>query len=443
MEVAFLDEAAALGLSKRPLPSPAGEPNKTYNPFHSPGIGGGKPRRAPSEVGLEMKPAGATVMMGSEETKHNYEEEEDLGRESEAADVEFGMNNNKNVSSQARQSTRNAAASLPLWRRIETPPPDLARTMSQSSERHRSESSGSSAEASRSSRSSVISKVLMGALTQASEVAKTFFASTQFKEFRFKDFCPKLFGKVRELSGIDNEQYAQFFEKTCKEKFSEGRSGAFMFFSSNERFIVKTTTKSESLALHGIMPQYVQHLKANPNSLVCRFLGAHCITMYGNELYFVVMLNVFPTFPLSERYDLKGSWVNRHGFEYSRKSKRERMRREPTDSSPLYQDNDLQHKINLELDVTYSLASQIRRDVLFLRGGEDYMRCILSRRVIVTTYSPCACHRNATDGLLPVDRRPSRALQSAGQHDKLIRLARPGPRLPRVSHARHRVRAEF
>ena len=141
-----------------------------------------------------------------------------------------------------------------------------------------------------------------------------------------------------------------------------------MFFSSNEQFIVKTTTKSESLALHAIMPQYVAHLKNNPNSLVCRFLGAHCITMYGNELYFVVMLNVFPTFPLSERYDLKGSWVNRHGFEISRKSKRERMRREPSDSSPLYQDNDLQHKISLETDVTFSLASQIRRDVLFLRG---------------------------------------------------------------------------
>jgi hypothetical protein len=374
METAFLDEAAALGLSKRPLPRPAVEPNKTYNPFHAPAIGGGKPRRAPSEIGVEMKPAGATVMMGGEEAKRGYETEEedlDMSRESEAVDVEFGMNNNKSVSSQARQSTRNAAANLPLWRRIETPPPDLARTMSQSSEAQRSQSTDSTSPGGSrgsSTRSSVISKVLLGALTQASDAAKTFFASTQFKEFRFKDFCPKLFGKVRELSGIDNEQYAQFFEKTCKEKFSEGRSGAFMFFSSNERFIVKTTTKSESLALHGIMPQYVQHLKANPNSLVCRFLGAHCITMYGNELYFVVMLNVFPTFPLSERYDLKGSWVNRHGFEYSRKSKRERMRREPTDASPLYQDNDLQHKINLELDVTYSLASQIRRDVLFLRG---------------------------------------------------------------------------
>lgn len=34
--------------------------------------------------------------------------------------------------------------------------------------------------------------------------------------------------------------------------------------------------------------------------------------MYGQNIYFVVMENVFPATALSERYDLKGSWVKRH-----------------------------------------------------------------------------------------------------------------------------------
>lgn len=35
--------------------------------------------------------------------------------------------------------------------------------------------------------------------------------------------------------------------------------------------------------------------------------------MYDTTLYFVVMLNFFPNIVLSERYDLKGSWVDRNG----------------------------------------------------------------------------------------------------------------------------------
>lgn len=397
MESAFEDETALLGLKRNKANTPVSEiadrnsmslgtQQRTYNPFHTQTrTPGSRPmsmpaKRTASEMGVEMQapsPGGAMAAAGvsaqprgvSPSPSRDTENDEDLYRESEANDVEFGMNQNPSKSKTTNAAANRASARLQLWRRIEaSASPTVARTLSNASERSVSTNSVDGHSSIDSLRSSQLSKVLRGALATASDAAKSFFSSSQLKEFRFKDFCPKLFGRVRELSGIDNEEYAQSFEKTCKEKFSEGRSGAFMFFSGNERCIVKTTNKTESLALHAIMPQYVKHLEKNPNSLVCRFLGAHCITMYGNELYFVVMLNVFPTFPLSERYDLKGSWVNRHGFEYSRKSKRERMRRVPTEASPLYQDNDLQHKLYLELDVTHALAGQIRRDVLFLRG---------------------------------------------------------------------------
>lgn len=123
-----------------------------------------------------------------------------------------------------------------------------------------------------------------------------------------------LFAKVRDMCNITPDEYARSFEATCKETFSEGRSGAFMFFSSDQRCIAKSTPKHELLSLQKLMPAYVDYLLHNPTSLITRFLGAHCITMYGVELHFVVMLNCFPSHRLSERYDLKGSWVNRHAL---------------------------------------------------------------------------------------------------------------------------------
>ena len=123
-----------------------------------------------------------------------------------------------------------------------------------------------------------------------------------------------LFAKVRDMCNITPDEYARSFEATCKETFSEGRSGAFMFFSADQRCIAKSTPKNELLSLVKLMPAYVAYLLNNPNSLITRFVGAHCITMYGVELHFVVMLNCFPAQRLSERYDLKGSWVNRHAL---------------------------------------------------------------------------------------------------------------------------------
>lgn len=172
------------------------------------------------------------------------------------------------------------------------------------------------------------------------------------------------------MCDIKEDVYIKGFESTCKERFSEGRSGAFMFFSSDQRCIVKTMSKGDMMALYRILPSYVTYLKSNPNSIIVRFLGAHSITMYGVTLYFVVMLNVFPTMPLSERYDLKGSWVNRHGFKSNQKLHGETLvRGEPNGgSTPLYQDNDLQHKIFLQPEVVHLFTQQIERDALFLRG---------------------------------------------------------------------------
>lgn len=138
----------------------------------------------------------------------------------------------------------------------------------------------------------------------------------QGAEFAFDDYSPQIFSKIRQISGIDYGDYIKSFESTTMPSFSEGKSGAFMYFSSDKKYVVKTTTESELAKLLTILPDYQAYIEKergfNRNTLLTRYLGAHRIVMYNIPLYFVVMLNLCP-FKVDEKYDLKGSWVNRHG----------------------------------------------------------------------------------------------------------------------------------
>jgi hypothetical protein len=245
-----------------------------------------------------------------------------------------------------------------------------------------------------------VRKTIEIVLSSATMVAKSAFRKAQ-KEFRFKDYCPHLFATVRKTCNVDPAEYAASFQKTCKEKFSEGRSGAFMFYSSDERCIAKTCNKEELFALYRIMPEYSVYMAENPNSLIVRFLGAHCITMYGVELYFVVMLNVFPTFPLSERYDLKGSWVNRHGTQNNKRNRAriEKLKQggtQPT-STPLFMDNDMQSRMYLDPGVGAALLAQINKDVLMLKSNHS-SRVTLLQSLLLTIFLFILC-RDEIDGL--------------------------------------------
>jgi 1-phosphatidylinositol-4-phosphate 5-kinase len=138
---------------------------------------------------------------------------------------------------------------------------------------------------------------------------------TEFKlenEHPFKAFAPDVFQKLRMLEGIDDQFYLNALQVTEKEQLSEGASGAFMFFCGGGEFIVKTIKKGEADVLHHSLGQYLEYLEANPKSLLSRFLGSYSLGVYAQTFYFVVMRNVFqPGIDINERYDIKGSWVNR------------------------------------------------------------------------------------------------------------------------------------
>ncbi|KAJ1391768.1 hypothetical protein B484DRAFT_439557, partial [Ochromonadaceae sp. CCMP2298] len=78
--------------------------------------------------------------------------------------------------------------------------------------------------------------------------------------FMFTDYSSKEFARIRELAAIFNDDYLRSFKSTTMPSFSEGRSGAFLYFSSDRKYIVKTTSPKEFDKLLDILPAYVQYL---------------------------------------------------------------------------------------------------------------------------------------------------------------------------------------
>lgn len=133
------------------------------------------------------------------------------------------------------------------------------------------------------------------------------------KSIKFWSFCPASFRCIRMAYGITDAEYVSMFGATTKEQFSEGRSGAFMFFTGDERLIVKTMSPEECTFLRKVAPNFEEYFLSNRTSLLTRFYGCHAVSLYGKMYYFVVMANLFAdTQVVHHRYDLKGSWVDRN-----------------------------------------------------------------------------------------------------------------------------------
>ena len=214
--------------------------------------------------------------------------------------------------------------------------------------------------------------------------------------FYFRSLSPELFRRIRHLCGIFDDEFSRSFESITKERFSEGASGAFMFFTGDQRFIVKTMTKTEASTLESLLPDYIAYLTKVAAStdhkltLITKYFSCHCLTMYRQKMYFVVMENVFYSrsakrVVVDERYDLKGSWVSRRS---SRKKKLQRKRRfglggeeemplsrdNVGEQRRLLKDNELGSRFLLHDHQIRILRECLNRDVDFLssKGLMDY-----------------------------------------------------------------------
>ncbi|CAM9518055.1 unnamed protein product, partial [Hapterophycus canaliculatus] len=62
------------------------------------------------------------------------------------------------------------------------------------------------------------------------------------RTFKFKDYAPKVFKKIREHFGVDKMRYMLSVAGNYNflEFISNAKSGEFFFFSHDERFMIKT-----------------------------------------------------------------------------------------------------------------------------------------------------------------------------------------------------------
>jgi 1-phosphatidylinositol-4-phosphate 5-kinase len=130
----------------------------------------------------------------------------------------------------------------------------------------------------------------------------------------FEVYRPCLFSKVRKLYGITAEMFVHSFAgEMAKLSLSDGgSSGAFMFFSGDMQYIVKSMSTKERKFLNEICDTYYEYLKKHPSSFVTRFYGLYSIKLYKSTYSFVVMGNTFaqnsklPDEVIYRMYDLKG-----------------------------------------------------------------------------------------------------------------------------------------
>lgn len=135
-------------------------------------------------------------------------------------------------------------------------------------------------------------------------------------DFKFKDYAPWVFRRLREIFGIDPADY--LISLTSKYILSElgspGKSGSFFYFSRDYKYIIKTIHHGEHVFLRRILRQYYNHVDKNRNTLLSQFYGLHRVKMpwSGKKIHFVVMNNLFPPHrDIHKTFDLKGSLVGR------------------------------------------------------------------------------------------------------------------------------------
>ncbi|KAL3845568.1 hypothetical protein ACJIZ3_002971 [Penstemon smallii] len=184
----------------------------------------------------------------------------------------------------------------------------------------------------------------------------------QSGDFRWKDYCPVVFRRLRELFEVDPADYmlAICGNDALRELSSPGKSGSFFYMTQDDRFMIKTVKKSEAKVLIKMLPSYYQHICRYENSLVTKFFGVHCVKPVGGvKTRFIVMGNLFCSeYPIHRRFDLKGS---SHGRTTAKPE-------DEIDETTTLKDLDLNFVFRLQTNWYRELMKQVDRDCKFLEA---------------------------------------------------------------------------
>ncbi|SGZ40782.1 uncharacterized protein HGUI_02982 [Hanseniaspora guilliermondii] len=230
-----------------------------------------------------------------------------------------------------------------------------------------------------------------------------------FYSFKFKDYSPEIFYRIRKIFNIDDEEYLSSLtsKHVLSELNSPGKSGSFFYYSPDNKYIIKTIRRSEHKHLRNHIKEYYEHCKGNPDTLVSQFYGLYRMKLpitlkftnppKSRRIYFIVMNNVFPMH-IDQSFDLKGSLLGRitnipessiplrqrsfskveHQYENSIDDTMNQTNESTDTVAPLtlkdlnWLDNSM--RLELSLDIADDLKAQLNRDVALLKrlNAMDY-----------------------------------------------------------------------
>lgn len=138
---------------------------------------------------------------------------------------------------------------------------------------------------------------------------------------QFNDYAPRVFKKLRSIFQIKEIDFIMstapemFFGKllfgawsSLSETQSDGRSGAYFYYTHDGKYIIKNIPQAESLALRRTLSTYYNHVKTYKSSFLVKYLN---LFDYNKKSY-CIMMNAFSTNrEIHEIYDIKGSVVAR------------------------------------------------------------------------------------------------------------------------------------
>jgi hypothetical protein len=141
--------------------------------------------------------------------------------------------------------------------------------------------------------------------------------------FTVTSYGDAAFAQLRESAGIRTAQAVRALDPALlsagvlSAHCSEGASSSFFCHSADRGLIVKTVSREEVEQLLAALPSYMQHLRDNPASLLCRFYGCYSVSVPAlQRVHFLLMGNSLPVAArggCSVAFDLKGSSLNRSG----------------------------------------------------------------------------------------------------------------------------------
>ncbi|CAM9417593.1 unnamed protein product [Ectocarpus fasciculatus] len=139
------------------------------------------------------------------------------------------------------------------------------------------------------------------------------------KTFKFRDYAPKAFKKLRQHFGIEESAYMLSVAGNYDylELITNSKSGSFFFYSHDQKYIIKAMKRAEAKFFRKILPKYYAHHLAHPGSFLIRFCGMYLVKNGHKKIPFIVMKCVEgdTNKTIHSKYDLKGSSLGRSAKE--------------------------------------------------------------------------------------------------------------------------------